>query len=386
MPTAKSLRLPPGLLKPAQFRELRTRLEEPHALIAELLSRGWLTPYQARQLRRGRSGKLVLGRYVVLDRLGAGATGKVYKVRHRDLDRLAALKVLRRQGLEDPVAAARFRREVETVAQLAHPHIVRAYDAGQNGDRYFLVTEYVPGPDLGRRVAEGGPLTLAAACKYARQAALGLQHAHQRGLVHRDIKPSNLLLQEETGLVKVADFGLARLQHQAGDPLTQQGAVLGTLDYMAPEQTLDSHAVDARADLYSLGCTLYYLLTGRPPFPGGTALRKLFRHQDEEPTPVEQVRPGVPDGVAAVVRRLMAKRPGERYQTAGEAAAALAAVTQPWKDPCGEGSQESPLGEDFPAPAFAFLATGLVGRRAGWGLGNGLWGVVATLAAWMVGA
>ncbi len=188
--------------------------------------------------------------------------------------------------------------------------------------------EYVPGTDLAKLVKKAGPLSVDRACDYCRQTALGLQHASERGLVHRDIKPQNLL-QTPDGVVKILDMGLARLGHaqeasEASSTMTREGTVMGTLDYIAPEQAMDSHMVDIRADLYSLGCTLYFLLTGRAPFPGGTAMEKLLKHRLDEPTAVEQSRPGLPPGVAAVVRKLMAKRPEERYQTAAEAAAALA--------------------------------------------------------------
>ena len=334
------------LLQPAQVRQLGAcpdlRFPGPR-LAEEALRRGWLTPYQVRKLLRGRGRRLVQGPYVILDRLGGGATGKVYKVRHSRLNRLAALKVIGKGRLTDSRAAERFYREIRALAQLAHPNIVHAYDAGPVGDSHFLVMEYIEGTDLARLLQERGPLPVGEACDYVLQAALGLQHAHERGLVHRDLKPSNLLV-EKGGRIKVVDFGLARFQEDpVTDPLTQQGVVLGTVDYMAPEQILDAHAVDARADLYSLGCTLYHLLTGRPPFSKGTVLEKLLKHQAEEPTPVEVLRPDVPAAVAAVVRRLMAKHPEGRFRTAAETAAALGAPLGP-----------APLPESLPSSLFAF--------------------------------
>jgi serine/threonine protein kinase len=198
--------------------------------------------------------------------------------------------------------------------------VVHAYDAGRKGrSHYYLAMEYVEGPDLARLVKRRGALPAAVACAYARQAALGLEHAHGRGVVHRDLKPSNLLLSAR-GVVKVLDLGLARLEG-AGEALTRAGQVLGTVDYIAPEQALGAGA-DARSDLYSLGCTLHFLLAGRPPFPGGTAADKLLRHLREEP----QAPEGVPASVVEVARRLMAKRPEGRYRSAAEAAEALGRI------------------------------------------------------------
>jgi serine/threonine protein kinase len=253
--------------------------------------------------------------------------GVVFKAED-SLGRLVALKVIRDERLAHPEALRRFHREVRAAAQMAHPNVVYAHDAGQVGGTPFFVMEYVEGTDLAQLVAQLGPLPVAEACEYTRQAALGLRHAHQRGLVHRDIKPSNLLLTSK-GVVKVLDLGLARLfesdpTQPTSTELTAEGAVIGTPDFIAPEQALDARSADIRSDLYSLGSTLYFLLTGRPPFPGGSLAQKLLKHQLHDPTPVERLRPEVPPGVAAVVRRLMAKRPRDRYQTPGEAAQALA--------------------------------------------------------------
>jgi formylglycine-generating enzyme required for sulfatase activity/tRNA A-37 threonylcarbamoyl transferase component Bud32 len=267
------------------------------------------------------------GRYRLLEKLGEGGMGAVYKARDARLGRVVALKVIRRELLAHPDAARRFLREVRAAAQLSHPNVVHALDAGEAGGTHFLALEFVEGADLATLVRQRGPLPVELARDCVRQAALGLQHAFERGLVHRDVKPSNLLLTRD-GQVKVLDLGLAR-RHQADEgeastTLTREGAVMGTLDYIAPEQALDAHSADIRADLYSLGCTLYFLLTGRVPFPGGSATEKLLKHQLEEPEPVERLRPGLPPAVAAVVRNLMAKRPEDRYRTPAELAAALA--------------------------------------------------------------
>jgi serine/threonine protein kinase len=336
------------LLGPAQTEEvartLQARFPDPQALAGELTRRGWLTPYQADQLLRGRGHELLLGPYVLLGPLGEGGMGRVFKARHRERGDVVALKLLRQERLGNPEAVRRFEREARAAAALAHPNVVRALDAGRVAGTHLLVMEYVEGAtDLGQWVKRHGPLPVPQACEYVRQAALGLQHAHERGLVHRDIKPANLLRTADGSLVKVLDLGLARLDRPAeegeqGSALTQEGALLGTPDYIAPEQALESHAVDTRADLYSLGCTFYYLLTGRVPFPGGTLLQKLNRHQNQEAPAVEALRPEVPPGVAAVVRRLLAKRPEDRYRTPAELAAALAPVTS---EGCGSPADEA---------------------------------------------
>jgi serine/threonine protein kinase len=305
---------------------LQAGFPDPRALARELLRREWLTAFQANRLLQGRGQELLLGSYVLLEQVGSGGMGEVFKARNRKLGRVAALKVIRRERLADDAAVRRFHREIRAAAQLTHPNIVLAYDADQVGGTHFFVMEFVEGQELGRLIKQRGPLPVATACDCVRQAALGLQHAHERGLVHRDIKPHNLLLTRH-GVVKVLDLGLARLnataEGEASTTVTHEGMVMGTPDYMAPEQAEESHAVDIRADLYSLGCTLYYLLSGQVPFPGGSLLQKLRRHQSEEPMPIEYLRPDVPAAVAAVVRTLMAKRPEDRYQTPAELAAAL---------------------------------------------------------------
>jgi tRNA A-37 threonylcarbamoyl transferase component Bud32 len=332
------------LLEPAQAAEL-ARLQvacpEPRALAAALLGRGWLTPYQANLLLEGRGVELLLGSYVLLERLGEGGMGAVFKARNWKLGRVVAVKLIRKESLDNPDAVRRFHREIRAAAQLDHPNIVRALDADEVGGTHLLVMEYAPGADLARLVEMHGPLPVETACDYCRQAALGLQHAHERGLVHRDVKPSNLLL-TPGGVVKVLDMGLARINSgETGDgssTMTRDGTVVGTVDYMAPEQAMNSHAVDGRTDLYSLGCSLYFLLAGRGPFPGGTAMEKLVKHRFEEPEAIELLRPGVPPAVAAVVRTLMGKRPEDRYPSAAAASEALAAA--------GRGS----MPEVWPAP------------------------------------
>ncbi len=280
----------------------------------------------------------LLEAYEILEEVGRGGMGVVYKARQRGHNRVVALKVIRQDRLGHPQAVARFRREARAAARLSHPNIVLVFDCTQEGDVHFLAMEYVPGLTLQKVVDDEGPLPVALACDCARQVALGLQHAYEQGLIHRDIKPANLMVTGPAGAprrtVKVLDMGVARLHQLGGGPeeslttLTQHGAVIGTPDYIAPEQLEDPHGADIRADLYSLGCTLYFLLAGRVPFPGGTMIQKLDRQRWEVPPSVDQLRAEVPAAVAAVVRRLMAKRPDERFQTPGELAEELARLAR----------------------------------------------------------
>ncbi|MCI0379355.1 MAG: serine/threonine-protein kinase [Gemmataceae bacterium] len=298
------------------------------ALGNELARRGWLTHYQIHELLQGRGAELLLGQYCLLEPLGGGGMGQVYKAWHRLMGRVVALKVIRSDLLSRPEAVQRFQREIKLAAKLNHPHIVTAHDAEKFGERHCLVMEYCEGKTLAELVRQTGALPVGQACAYVQQAALGLQHAHERDLIHRDIKPENLLLSR--GVVKILDFGLARLRVPIGpdDKLTRLGTVMGTPDFMAPEQARDLQTADARSDLYSLGCTFYFLLTGRVPFLGGTAAEKMLRQQVEEPPPLARFRGDVPVEVRHIVSRLMAKEPQQRYQTAGELAAVLAPLAQ----------------------------------------------------------
>jgi serine/threonine protein kinase len=271
-----------------------------------------------------------LGEYQIQEELGRGGMGAVYRARHARLKRVVALKTVAAHRLNDPVARARFEREMEAVGKVDHPNIVRASDAGEFGGVLFLVMEYIEGTDLSRLVKRRGPLPVAESCEIIRQVAEGLEHAHRQGLVHRDIKPSNVMLTAE-GRVKLLDLGLARLlgQPPAGEELTATGQTMGTADYMAPEQAAAMHSVDIRADLYSLGCTLYYLLAGRPPFHGPAYLTdwsKQNAHAREPVPPIRQRRPEVPEGVAAVLDRLLAKDPARRFQTPAEVASVLTSL------------------------------------------------------------
>jgi serine/threonine-protein kinase len=304
---------------------------EPRDWARQLIQRGWLTAWQIRQLGKGRD--LVIGDYLLLEMVGEGGMGQVFKARHRRLQRLTALKVIRHDYLQSPSAVERFHREARAAARLSHPNIVTVYDAGEVNGTHYLAMEFLEGQTLASVLKNQGRLPIGLACEYIRQAAIALQHAHQQGLVHRDIKPSNLMLcnprpgSPAAGSIKVMDMGLARLNPTLGEGpatgLTEENAVMGTPDYIAPEQAMNASSVDIRADIYSLGCTLYHLLTGQPPFPGGSMANKLAWHMAAEPQQVEQLRPELPPNLAAILRGMMAKRPEHRYQTPAEVAAAL---------------------------------------------------------------
>ncbi len=314
-----------------------------------LVEEGILTPFQFRHLISDDAQPLNLGQYRLLDEVGRGGMGRVYKALHTIMDRIVAVKVIAPDLVRDPVAVAWFRREVRACTQLTHPNIVMAYDANEAEGLHFLVMEYVHGITLDALVKQFGSLPIPYSCALICQAARGLQHAHEKGLVHRDIKPGNLLIPFSESerlpdvLVKILDFGLARLQGKTkGDTIALRGetGVLGTPDYIAPEQSRDIHAADIRSDLYSLGCAFYFTLTGRVPFPGENAMEKLLKHLTEVAEPVERVRPDVPPRIASLVRRLMAKDPADRPQTPAEVVEELDAWT----------AEPSPLPSGTPAP------------------------------------
>lgn len=295
-----------------------------------LVAQGAITRWQSEKLLQGKHKGYFLGKYRLLSLLGKGGMSSVYLAEHVLMRRRCALKVLPTKRVHDSSYLARFHREAQAVASLDHPNIVRAYDVDQQADRdteiHFLVMEYVEGYSLQELVQKNGPCGYFDATEYIRQAALGLHHAHEAGMVHRDVKPGNLLV-DPNGVVKVLDLGLARFftGDEDEDALTirHDEKVLGTADYLAPEQALDSHTVDARADIYSLGCTFYFLLTGRPPFTEGTLAQRLMAHQTKTPAAVENFRPDIPPSLAAILRKMMAKNPDDRFPTAKDAAETL---------------------------------------------------------------
>jgi serine/threonine protein kinase len=302
---------------------------DPAKLAGQMVQEGWLTRFQAEQFMLGKWKRFTIGKYKVLDRIGTGGMGQVFLCEHKLMRRRVAVKVLPTAKAADPASLQRFYREARAVAALDHPNIVHAYDIDQEDNLHFLVMEYVDGASFQEMIKRAGPMDVTRACHYIRHAALGLGHAHTAGLVHRDIKPGNILV-DRAGTVKILDMGLARFFNDEDDVLTRKydESVLGTADYLAPEQTIDSHAVDIRADIYSLGATFYFLLAGQTPFGEGTIAQKLIWHQSRQPKPLVQLRPDVPPGVAAIIDKMMAKEPAQRYQIPAEVAQALAPWTQ----------------------------------------------------------
>jgi serine/threonine protein kinase len=266
--------------------------------------------------------------YEVVRELGRGGTGVVYLARHRLSGRREVLKVMNRGSLARSGSKERFLREIQAAARLHHPNIVKMYTALEAGDLLVLVMEYVEGLDLAEVVKRIGPLLVLNACFCVQQVALGLQHAFNKGMVHRDIKPQNLILAPdgERRLVKILDFGLAKVTSEAptNTGLTIEGQMLGTPTYMAPEQAIHADKADVRADIYSLGCTLYFLLTGGPPFAGENTYDILLAHRSLNALPVNEIRLEIPEALAAVVARMMAKDPAQRYQKPGDVVEALA--------------------------------------------------------------
>ena len=304
---------------------------DPKLIAKQIVQKGWLSHFQVKMIWNHRGAELLLGQYVLVDKLGEGGMGEVYRARHRRMGRDVALKVIRKERLDNPEAVRRFQREIQAAAQLSHENVVMAYDADQQGDIHFFAMELVEGINLAKKVREGGGLSLQDACNYIRQSALGLQHALERGMVHRDVKPSNLIL-SKNGIIKVLDMGLARIQDAEGEAetrLTQEGLVIGTPDFIAPEQARNSRNADIRSDIYSLGCTFYFLLCAESPFSGGTPTQKMLRHTTDPIPDITLKRPDVSPALRSILEKMMAKNPQDRYQTPAEIAQALQMILTP---------------------------------------------------------
>lgn len=289
-------------------------------LAAKLVELDVLTSYQADQLKEGRS-KLSLGPYIITDWIGQGGMGQVFKAVHEMMGRESAVKVLP-VNKSTPHAIVNFTREIRTQAQLDHPNLVRAYDAGHDGNVYYLVTEFVPGMDLRKLIrTQGRPLSMQQAADIIRQAALGLHYAHERGLLHRDVKPGNILVTPE-GTAKVSDLGLASFMHLA-DEDPRAGKIVGTADYLSPEQIRTPRDVTAASDIYSLGCTLYYAVTGKVPFPGGSTRDKAQRHLEDTPWHPRRFNPDISEEFVEIIADMMEKDPAARLQSAAAVVARL---------------------------------------------------------------
>lgn len=314
-----------GILTPAMLEQLRATLSSHAAadvtkVCKKLVDEGTLTGYQAAALTSANPEPLRLGAYVICERIGAGGMGVVYKARKEGESRLVALKTLPAALTRDADAVKRFRREVEAASSLKHPHLVAALDSGEDGGTHFYVMEYVPGNDLADLVRTHGRLPVGTAVNCILHAARGLDHAHGKGITHRDVKPSNLLLDRQ-GNVRILDLGLARISRdtdtsrtvRAQSALTGTGAVLGTVDYMSPEQALNTKKADHRSDIYSLGCTLYFLLVGEAPYQGETVMETLVAHREQPAPSLRAKRDDVPERLEQIYQKCVAKKPADRY-------------------------------------------------------------------------
>ena len=322
-----------GLLQQAQLQELwawiATAKPDVQTMAKEVSRRGLLTPFQIREIFKGNARALKLDRFVLTELLGEGGMGRVYRAIDTRLQRTVAIKIIRKDKLKHPASAARFDQEIQALAKMArHPNVVEVYDADLNGDTHYYAMELIDGTDLTKIVRERGPLPVPEACEYIRLAALGLQHAFEAGLVHRDIKPSNIIVSRGGRQVKLVDLGLARLIENEltageGQRITQDGFVIGTPDFLAPEQARNPMAVDIRADIYALGGTLYFLLTGKVPYDGANPTEKLLKHCTEPPPGLLLQRMDAPPQVEQLIHWCMAKRAEARPQTPMQLALAL---------------------------------------------------------------
>ena len=322
------------LLADRHFEKVKTyawkhdELDDPERLAAQLIAGRVLTGFHASQLLRGRYRGFYVGSYKLLNLLGQGGMGRVYLAEQVRLQRLVALKVLRKSMiLKSNQTVSRFRREAKTVALLRHNNIIQAFDYDEIDGVPFIVMEYIEGLDLGRLRDRIGQMDYGQAADIISQAASGLQHAHEMGLVHRDIKPANLLV-DPKGVVKILDLGLVSDPTGNHNGLTNDGDQLGTIDYIAPEQALNSRTADIRADIYSLGAVFYTMVTGNLLFPGRSTTEKLLLHQTDTPTPISATIPDFPAQLADVVEKMISRKPQDRFDTPDEVAEALAPFCQ----------------------------------------------------------
>jgi serine/threonine protein kinase len=354
--------------------------EDPRELADDLVHDGIITYFQSEQFMLGKWRGFTIGKFKLLERVGVGGMGQVFLCEHMFMKKRLAVKVLPPAKADQPAALGRFYREARAAGSLDHPNVVRTHDIDQDGNLHFIVMDYIDGPNLLDVVKKLGPMDVRRAISYIRQTAAGLDYAFRNSIIHRDIKPGNVLI-DRKGVARILDMGLARFLNDHGDQLTMKyddKVVLGTADYVAPEQVANSHSVDIRADIYALGATLYFLLAGHPPFPTGTVSQKLLWHRTKDPTPIRQIRPEVPDALAIIIGKMMAKDPKARYQTPAQVAAELDQfLTEPVGLPTEEEMpllspaameglpQEVPAEADAPAVAATASATAAVGSAAG---------------------
>lgn len=338
-----------GVLTEKQLAEIKARVlrgELPFdsvELADRLIEEQVLTAYQAKKFLNNRPHGLIVGRYIILDRIGSGSMGRVYKARHPLMDRVVALKIIAPEIASNDRVVARFQREMKLVGRLDHPNVVRAFDADQHHRVLYIVMEYVPGHSLGDRLKKG-PIPPAEMLDYAAQAARGLAHAHEQGIVHRDIKPSNMLLGRE-GRIKILDLGLGVLME--ADPsttfATADGIAVGTVDYMSPEQAC-GRDVDGRSDVFGLGCAMYHLMSGRLPFLGSSPIERLGQRLSGRHVPITEHLPDLPSNVVRVIDKMMAHKPHERFSGAAEVAEALENLIRPRPRSVGAASATAPAG------------------------------------------
>jgi serine/threonine-protein kinase len=323
-----------GILGDRQLADIRDKVLrgtyplDPVSLAERLVEDEVLTVYQARRFLNNKPHGLLVGRYIILDRIGSGSMGRVYKAHHQMMDRIVALKIIAPEIASNQKVVARFQREMKLVGRLDHPNVVRAFDADQLNKVLYIVMEYVPGQSLGERLKRG-PIPAAEMFEYAAQAALGLAHAHEQGMVHRDVKPSNMLLTADRK-IKILDLGLGVLMEADSNATfaTADGIAVGTVDYMSPEQTL-GRELDGRSDLFSLGCSMFHLMTGKLAYPGESPIDRLGRRLSARPTPITDHIPDFPSPAARVLDKLMATKPQDRYASAREAAEVLQSLLRP---------------------------------------------------------
>jgi eukaryotic-like serine/threonine-protein kinase len=325
-----------------------------------LIEKQLLTSWHVEKLMEKKYRGFSLGKYRMLRLIGSGGMSTVYLAEHKLMHRQRAIKVLPKKRVKDTSYLARFHLEAQATSQLDHPNIVRCYDVDNDGDTHYIVMEYIEGKDLNTIVKQEGPLPLDLACNYIAQAAEGFQHAHEKGLIHRDVKPANLLV-DTKGIVKILDLGLALFSDNERASLTVEHNenVLGTADYLAPEQAVNSHKVDHKADIYGLGCTLYFILTGHPPFPDGTLAQRIAKHQSVQPEDIRKGRPECPRDLADICVKMMQKRAEKRYASMHEVADALEA----WL--VNHGYQFEPGSGDAAIKSALLTAGGPITRRGG---------------------
>jgi eukaryotic-like serine/threonine-protein kinase len=327
-----------------------------------LIEKKLLTSWQADKLMERKYRAFFLGKYKILKLIGSGGMSTVYLAEHKVMRRQRAIKVLPKKRVNDSSYLARFHLEAQATSQLDHPNIVRCYDVDNEGDTHYIVMEFIEGKDLNTIVKQEGPLPLELACNYIAQAAEGLEHAHEKSLIHRDVKPANLLV-DTKGIVKILDLGLALFSDDERGSLTVEHNenVLGTADYLAPEQAVNSHKIDHKADIYGLGCSLYFLLTGHPPFPEGTLAQRIAKHQSQMPEDIRKSRPDCPRDLADICMKMMQKRPEKRYANMRDVADAL----EGWL--ANHGYKYEPGSGEAAAKAAVLTAGGPAVRRSGCG-------------------